>query len=67
MKLSITHAVFLSLSLSLSLMSFCVGCGKNQGGLSSDSGTMTMEEFQQAKADEQKAISEGMQSTVKKK
>lgn len=43
------------------------GCGGSGGGLATDSGTMTMEEFERLKAEEQQAISDSMATEFKTK
>lgn len=48
-----------------SMASF-TGCAP-KGGLATDSGNMSIEEFQRLKDEEQKAISQGMQDATKKK
>lgn len=57
---------FAAFVLMASVASFA-GCGGHSGGLATDSGTMTMEEFERLKAEEQKAIEEGMSGEMKKK
>ncbi len=47
-------------------ISIIAGCAP-KGGLATDSGNMSMEEFQRLKDEEQKAISQGMQDATKKK
>ncbi len=64
MKKMLTVA-FAALCMATSLVSIG-GCAP-KGGLATDSGNMSMEEFQRLKDEEQKAISQGMQDATKKK
>lgn len=61
-----TLASFFGASLLFFTLTSLSGCGKPAGGLATDSGEMTLEEFQQLQEKEQAEISEAMQEDADK-